>query len=211
MSCDPTVHILDDDQAVRESLRWLVESVDLNVETYASPREFLNVDDLKRPGCLVLDIRMPGMSGLQVQEILGGRRIDIPIIIITGYGDVTSAVRAMRQGAVDLLEKPFNHQELLERIQQSIERDVERTREQTRRLEAWVRHQSLTSREREVMQLVVAGKSNKMMARRLGISPKTIEIHRANIMHKMRVESVADLVRICMICDDISAYRDNDS
>ncbi len=211
MSCEPTVYILDDDQAVRESLHWLVESVGLKVETYASPRKFLNGDDLKRPGCLVLDIRMPAMSGLQVQENLAARGIDIPIIIITGHGDVTSAVRAMRQGAVDLLEKPFNHQELLERIQQSIERDVERIRERTRQLEAWVRHESLTSREREVMHLVAVGKSNKVMARRLGISPKTIEIHRANMMYKMKAESLPDLVRMSIICDDISKYQDKKS
>ena len=211
MSCEPTVYILDDDRAVRESLRWLVESVDLNVETYASPREFLSADDLKRPGCLVLDIRMPAMSGLQVQENLAGRRIDIPVIIITGHGDVTSAVRAMRQGAVDLLEKPFNHQKLLERIQQSIERDVERIRERTRQLETWERHESLTSREREVMHLVVVGKSNKVMARQLGISPKTIEIHRANMMYKMEAESVPDLVRMSIICDDISTSQDKES
>lgn len=200
MVTEPTVFIVDDDAAVRDSLRWLVESVGLNVEPYATAREFLDVYDSSRPGCLVLDVRMPAMSGLDLQEELAAREPTSPIVFITGYGDVPAAVRAMRKGAVDFIEKPFSDQVLLDRIQRCIELDARNRRDHARGAKILARFAVLTRRERQVMDLVVAGKSNKATARQLGISGKTIETHRAKVMQKMQAKSLADLVRMAAIC-----------
>jgi FixJ family two-component response regulator len=193
---DATVFVVDDDASTCQSLRWLIESVGLRVETFPSAETFLASLDRSRPGCLVLDVRMPGMSGLDLQEKLGGNGDRLPIIVISGYGDVTMAVRAMKNGAVDFIEKPFNDQVLLDRIHKAIEHDVQRRREKASHESVVARFAALTSREREVMQLVVDGKSNRAVAEQLGLSPKTVEVHRARVMSKVGAKSLAELVRL---------------
>jgi len=196
---DATVFIVDDDEAVARSLRWLIESIRLEVETHASAHAFLDRFDPGRRGCLVLDVRMPGISGLELQQRLAARRAyHLPIIFITGHGDVQMAVRAVQAGAFDFVEKPFNDQDLLDRIQRAIawdaaQRDRESQREQLRALFA-----GLTAREREVLGLVVEGLSNKAIALELGLSAKTVEFHRARVMEKLRARSLTDLVKLAM-------------
>jgi FixJ family two-component response regulator len=197
----PTVFVVDDDAGVRESLRWLVHSVGMTVEVYETGQEFLDAIGEDRPGCLVLDVRMPGMSGLELQQELAGRGITLPIIMVTGYGDVPTAVRALTAGALDFIEKPFSRQLLLERIRRAVVIDASARRAQAERAEVAGRMATLTPREREVMQMVVAGKTNKVMAMSLGICEKTIEVHRAHVMRKMRVESLAELVRMTAVLD----------
>ena len=195
---EPTVFIVDDDQAVARSLRWLIESVRLRVENFGSAQAFIDGYDATRPGSLVLDVRMPGMSGLELQERLAAQRIHIPIIFITGHGDVQMAVRAVQAGAFDFVEKPFNDQDLLDRIQRAITRDAEwRDRDlQQARLRALFA--TLTPRETEVLELVVEGLSNKAVANALGLSAKTVEVHRAKVMEKMHARSLSDLVKMAM-------------
>jgi FixJ family two-component response regulator len=195
---EQTVFVVDDNEVVARSLRWLVETVQLRVETYASAQAFLDGYDAAKPGCLVLDVRMPGMSGLDLQERLAAQRIHIPIIFVTGHGDVQMAVRAVKSGAFDFIEKPFNDQDLLERIHKAIsfdavQRDQDLQHQQLRALFA-----NLTVREREVLDQVVQGKSNKAIANCFGLSAKTIEVHRAKVMEKMHADSVADLVKMSM-------------
>lgn len=196
---EPTVFIVDDDLAVARSLRWLIESVQLKVETFASAQAFLDGYDAAKPGCLVLDVRMPGMSGIELQERLTAQRIRVPIIFITGHGDVQMAVRAVQAGAFDFIEKPFNDQDLLDRMQRAISFDAERRERDSLRAQLSALVASLTPREREVMDLVVAGMSNKAVANTLGLSAKTVEVHRAKVMEKMNARSVSDLVRMSML------------
>ncbi len=196
-----TAFVVDDDQAVRDSLRWLIESVGLNVETYASAQEFLDHANGACHGCILLDVRMPEMSGLELQEALRSRNIHNPVIIITGHADVPMAVRAMKAGAMDFIEKPFNDQVLLDRIQRALNLDSKNREREQLRNEACERMAKLTQREREVMEHVVSGESSKRIASDLGLSTKTIEAHRAKIMEKMQANSVADLVRIVLLCD----------
>jgi RNA polymerase sigma factor (sigma-70 family) len=196
---EPTVFIVDDDQAVARSLRWLIESVQLKVETFASAQAFLDGYAAAKPGCLVLDVRMPGMSGIELQERLTAQRIRIPIIFITGHGDVQMAVRAVQAGAFDFIEKPFNDQDLLDRIQRAISFDSERRERDSQRALLSALFAGLTPREREVMDLVVEGMSNKAVANTLGLSAKTVEVHRAKVMEKMNARSVSDLVRMSML------------
>lgn len=196
MNEEPTVFVVDDDRAMRKSLRWLIESVDLRVETFESAREFLDQYQLHRPGCVVLDVRMPGMSGLELQDHLREHEINIPIIIITGYGDVPMAVRAMKGGALDFIEKPVCDQVLLEHIHDAIEIDQKRRRIRAGNQEIAERLQTLTKREAEVMELVVEGLSSKETAAQLGVSFKTIEAHRAKIMKKMGAKSVPHLIHM---------------
>jgi len=193
MSGDPTIFVVDDDETLRGSLRWLLESLRHNVQTYASAREFLSSYDPVQPGCLVLDIRMPEISGLQLQEILTKRGICIPVIMITGHADIAMAVRAMKAGAIDFIEKPFNDQELLERVQQALALDARLRREEAQRRIIIGRLDMLTPREREVLERVVSGKHNKMIAAELGISMKTVEACRAKVMNKMGVNSAVEL------------------
>jgi two-component system response regulator FixJ len=197
-TANPMVFIVDDDAGVRSSIRVLMKSIGLAATPFASAKEFLEAYNPHQPGCLVLDIRMPGMSGLELQQELNERGAVIPVIFITGHGDVPMAVEAMRHGAFDFLQKPFRDQDLIDRIQKALELDRE-TRENLRehgRIRA--RIASLTPREKEVLELLTAGKANKMMAQDLGLSQRTVEIHRAHVMEKMGAKSVAQLVRMVM-------------
>ena len=193
----PTIFVVDDDARMRDSLRWLLESVSLTAETYGSATEFLEAYDPDCPGCLVLDVRMPGMSGLQVQDLLAARDIQLPIIMISGHGDVPTAVRAVQKGAVDFIEKPFNDQLLLDRIHSALTLDAQRRQANTRLREACDRFATLTPREQEVLKLVLAGSPNKVIAFELGISTKTVETHRSRVMKKMDAKSVAELTLLC--------------
>lgn len=196
------VYVVDDDAELRQSLTWLLKSVGLEVRTFASGREFLDGYDPGRPGCVLLDLRMPQMGGLELQEHLLAREFACPIIIITGYAEVPAAVRAMKAGAVDFIEKPFSDQTLVERVQRAIERAVEAHQERQRRRSLSARLGRLTPRETQVMHYVVDGLANKQVAARLGLSERTVEIHRAQVMRKLEVESVADLVRVALQAQD---------
>ncbi|GMU48463.1 MAG: DNA-binding response regulator [Candidatus Desulfobacillus denitrificans] len=196
---DATVFIIDDDQAVARSLRWLIETVQLKVETFTSAQDFLDHYDADKPGCLVLDVRMPGMSGLELQERLTARRsYHPPIIFITGHGDVQMAVRAVQAGAFDFVEKPFNDQDLLDRIQKAITHDAGQRGKEEQRTQLKALFASLTPREREVLDHVVEGMSNKGIANALGLSAKTVEVHRAKVMEKLHARSLSDLVKMAM-------------
>lgn len=196
MNTEATVFVVDDDEAVRRAVDLLLESVGLKAQTFVSAEDFLERHDPSRPGCLVLDVRMPGTSGLGLQEILAAKGVDIPIIFITGHGDVSTAVRAMKAHAFDFLEKPFNDQDLLDRIHEAIERDARNRQVRASSAEVAERVATLTRRERQIMAMMVDGKSNKIMASELQISEKTVQTHRARVMDKMRAESVADLVKM---------------
>ena len=198
MSPEATVFVIDDDPAVRESLQWLIESVGLNVETYSTAQGFLDAFDRDRPGCLVLDVRMPGISGLDLQDQLASQQVRIPVIIITGHADVPMAVRAMKAGVVDFIEKPFSDELLLDRIRAALELDARIRVNQSHRTEVEAYFAQLTPREREVMSMVVAGKSNKQIAAELRLSQKTVEVHRAHVMQKMHAESLAELVQMAV-------------
>ena len=189
-----TVHIVDDDLAVRQSLTFLIRSMCLPVEAFESAQDFLERGDPTRAGCLVLDIRMPGMSGLELQDELARRGFSLPVIFITGHGDISMAVRAMKNGAVDFIEKPFNDQLLLERINQAIELDRVRRAERGELADIARRVELLSPREREVMERIVSGQANKVIAIDLGLSERTVEIHRARVMAKTGAGSLAELV-----------------
>lgn len=196
MTLEPTVFVVDDDDAVRRFLSGLIASVELRVEAFASARDFLEAYEPGQTGCLVLDVRMPGMSGLELQRELAEQAIDLPVIILTGHGNVQLAVHAMQAGAIDFVEKPFDNELLLDRIQKAVAENVRAGSERIKRIEIAGRIQLLTPREREVLELVVAGQTNKGVARHLDISEKTVEIHRANVMRKMQAASLADLVKM---------------
>ena len=195
-----TVFVVDDDQAMRNSLKWLISSVGMRVECFGSADEFLAGYPAGRAGCLLLDVRMPGMSGLELQEVLAERDIHLPVIIITGHGDVPMAVRALKAGAIDFIEKPFNDELLLDAIRNALALDERRRDVQHERAEVGERLVQLTPREREVMDMVTDGKSNKEIASQLGVSAKTVEAHRARVMEKMRARSLAELVRMALLC-----------
>ena len=195
----PTVFIVDDDPAIRFAMQALMESVNLRHEIFASGNEFLEQAAKPRPGCLVLDIRMPGLGGLELQQELIDRGNELPIIFITGHGDVPMAVEAMQKGAIDFIQKPFRDQDLLDRISEALKTDEEHRLNQQQHSEVAGRVSKLTKREREVFDLVVTGKPNKVIAYELGVSQRTVEIHRARVMEKMRARSLADLVRLHMM------------
>ncbi|WP_457667485.1 response regulator transcription factor [Thiolapillus sp.] len=195
----PTVFVVDDDEAMRSSLQWLIESVGLSVECYDSAEAFLDAYYPGRSGCLLLDVRMPGMGGLELQEYLRRHEISIPVIIITGHGDVPMSVRAMKEGAIDFIEKPFNDELLLDAIRNALSVDERQRWEQSQRAELASRLSLLTPREHEVMDMVTAGRSNKEIANALGVSAKTVEAHRAKVMDKMQAGSLAELVRMSML------------
>lgn len=192
----PIVYVVDDDKAVRESLGLLLTSYGLASATFESGPAFLAVCDPERISCLVADIRMPGMSGLELQQVLAERKIGIPIIFITGHGDVPMAVSAMKSGAMDFLTKPFRDQDLLDRISKALAQARGSHEERQQGAEIRARYESLTPREAEVMALVVKGCANKVIAMDLGVSQRTVELHRARVMQKMAVRSLAELVRM---------------
>lgn len=193
---DVTIFVVDDDVSVRKSLKRLIESVGYRVETFASAREYLKQDPCEGPACLVLDVRMPGMSGLDLQDELTSAGLIIPIIFITGHGNVPMGVKAIKAGAVDFIEKPFDDQTLLDAINEAIERDKKSKLDQAEIREVQKRLDSLTQRENEVFALVVRGLLNKQIAFELGTSEKTIKVHRGRVMQKMQAKSLADLVRM---------------
>jgi two-component system, LuxR family, response regulator FixJ len=194
----PRVFIVDDDEAVRNSLRLLVKSVGLSAVIADSAQEFLATYAPADPGCLILDVRMPGMSGIELQQQLNLRGAVIPVIFITGHGDIPMAVEAMQQGAFDFLQKPFRDQDLIDRVQRALEKDHANRAELLERSRIRERRDSLTPREREVLELVASGKPNKVMAADLGLSQRTVEIHRARVMEKMGASSLAQLVRMVL-------------
>jgi FixJ family two-component response regulator len=200
----PTVFVVDDDEGVRNSLRFLLKSVGLASHALGSASEFLDTYRPSQPGCLVLDVRMPGMSGLELQEQLNVRGAVIPVIFITGHGDIPMAVEAMQQGAFDFLQKPFRDQDLIDRVQRALERDTTNRAALDQHARIRERLDSLTPREREVLALMTRGKPNKIMAAELGVSQRTVEIHRARVMEKSGAASLAQLVRMVM---DLEADR----
>ena len=191
-----TVYIVDDDQSIRHAMELLMRSVGLDYEIFHSGDDFLKDHTNDRAGCLVLDIRMPGLGGLELQEKLNDMGSTLPVIFITGHGDVPMAVEAMQKGAVDFIQKPFRDQELLDRIGEALKTDQERRSAREEKAEVRDRIDKLTNREHQVLDLVVTGKPNKVIAYELGVSQRTVEIHRARVMEKMQAKSLADLVRM---------------
>ena len=191
------VFVIDDDASMRDAVSRLLNAVGLTVQTFASAREFLAGRLPDVPGCAVLDVRLPGLSGLDLQREMVERGIHIPVIFITGHGDIPMSVQAMKAGAVEFLTKPFRDQDLLDAVRLGIQLDRQGRKERAELAELRDGHRQLTPREREVMSLVVAGLLNKQIALRLGTSEKTIKIHRSHVMQKMRADSLADLVRMC--------------
>jgi FixJ family two-component response regulator len=192
----PTVFIIDDDSGVRQAVQDLVESVGLRAESFATGQEFLNKKRTSDPSCLVLDVRLPQMSGLDFQRKLADFGMQIPIIFITAHGDIPMSVRALKMGAVEFLTKPFRDQDLLDAIQQALQRDRAAQEQWAEVHELHERHQALTAREREVMTLVVSGMLNKQIAAEIGASEATVKIHRGNVMQKMQAGSLVELVRM---------------
>jgi FixJ family two-component response regulator len=196
MSSEPTVFLVDDEPSVLKAIARLLRSSGFNVQAFRSPEEFLSDYDPNTSGCLVLDVAMPGLNGLDLQELLSSKAIDLPIIFLSARGDIPMSVQAMKRGAVDFLEKPANDEELLKAIEAGINRDAASRQERVDRLAILQRLATLTPREKEVLAHIISGKPNKQVAADLGIVEKTIKVHRARVMTKMDAQSLADLVRI---------------
>ena len=192
---EQTVYVVDDDEAVRDSISMLLETVDIPHTCFDSATDFLENYRENLAGCLVLDIRMPGLSGMDLQEELKHREASLPIIFITGHGDIPMAVEAMRKGAVDFIKKPFRDQDLLDRIHEALEKDGKHQQDRIAHSELYARYDSLSPRERQVFERVALGQANKVIAIELDISERTVEIHRAQVMKKMHVRTLAQLVR----------------
>ncbi|ALJ38620.1 DNA-binding response regulator [Azospirillum brasilense] len=193
-----TVYVVDDDPAMRHSLGWLIGSLGVAVESFCSGEEFLRAMRADRPGCVVTDVRMPGMSGLELQDTLARAGSVLAVVIITGHGDVPMAARAFRAGAVDVIEKPFNDQLLLDRVHEALEKSRRAWEAQARKAHVRALLARLTPRERQVADLVVQGKPNKVIAAEINLSLKTVEVHRHNVMDKLEVASVSDLTRLLL-------------
>jgi two-component system response regulator FixJ len=203
---EPTVFVVDDDEDVRSSLCWLIESVALKVAAFESAERFLETYEPEQPGCLVLDIRMPGMGGLGLLESLPLRDIHLPVIVLTAHCNVPVAVRAMKAGAIDFVEKPFTDQDLLDKIQRALKEDA---RQRAERLECTAvesRLRQLTLRELEVLERVVNGQANKVISAELGIGERTVEVHRKHMMEKMQAKSLAELIKMVLLHYDSWGY-----
>ena len=190
-----TVYIIDDEQDVRDALQMLLKSIGLTSETFSSAGDFLDQYQIEWPGCILVDIRMPGMSGIEMQKKLNAMGAPIPVIVISGHADVPTAVRVIQEGAVDLLEKPISDQELLDKVQSAINSDCERRKIYLDKKQVQSCYDQLTPREKEIMNEVALGKMNKVIAYELDITTRTVELHRAHVMEKMQARSLADLVR----------------
>jgi two-component system, LuxR family, response regulator FixJ len=201
----PMVHVVDDNRVVQESVQLLLHTVGLHAQVYPSAQDFLGVYNDNMAGCLLLDVRMPGMSGLELQRTLNERHCILPVVFMTGHGDVQMAVAAMQSGAVDFIMKPFNDQELLERVGKAMHRDEQQRLVLKERHEIKRRLISLSEREREIMDMVVDGKANKVIAADLDLSQRTVEIHRARVMEKMQATSLAQLVRMVIAADELDS------
>jgi len=196
MNHEPTVFLVDDEASVLKALSRLLRSAGLKVETFRSPEEFLQRHDLDAPGCLVLDVAMPGLNGLEVQQFLAAKGTELPIVFLTGRGDIPMGIRAMKRGAVDFLTKPTNDEDLLAAIRAGIDKDRANRQAGSKRSKIQQQLARLTPREREVLHHIIAGKLNKQVAADLGVVEKTIKVHRARVMKKMNVRSLAELVRV---------------
>ncbi len=196
-----TVFIVDDEEAIRDSIAMLLRTVGLKSQCYPDAASFLRTHQPEQPGCLVLDVRMPRMSGLELQHELNRRGWTLPVIFITGHGDVPMAVEAMRAGALDFLQKPFKDDELIRRVQKALAQDAQERAELSERAQLRHRFEALTPREREVARLIVAGQANKVVALDLGLSERTVELHRAHVMQKMAVRSLPQLVQMLLLID----------
>jgi len=201
MAADAIVHVIDDDEAVRQSIEFLLRTAGVTARTYDSASTFLNALPTIDPGCIITDVRMPGISGIDLLRRLGEMRIKMPVIVITGHGDVPLAVEAMKIGAVDFLEKPFEDELLLGSVRSALNRSQENAARDAERAEVEARLSTLTNREREVLEGLVAGKPNKVIAFDLAISPRTVEIYRANVMTKMGAGSLSELVRMAWVIE----------
>jgi len=199
MAADPIVHVIDDDEAVRQSPEFLLRSSGIAARTYNSAAAFLAEPPPSGSGCVITDVRMPGMTGIDLLRRLGERRIKIPVIVITGHGDVPLAVEAMKTGAVEFLEKPFDDELLLHAVRSALDSSHESAARESERSEIETRLAGLTNRERDVLEGLVAGKPNKIIAFDLAISPRTVEIYRANVMTKMKAASLSELVRMALV------------
>ncbi|MEJ2360195.1 MAG: response regulator [Gammaproteobacteria bacterium] len=202
MARQQTVHIVDDDAAVRKALVMLMQSDELQVESYASAEEFIKNVTAEDKGCILLDVRMPGMSGLELQQLLREQRIGMPVIIMTGFADVAMAVEAMKAGASDFIEKPFDNDYLLKQVKTCLQKSEKIQSAQDQQQAADDKIARLTRREREVMDMLVAGHQNRVIAEKLGISPRTVEIHRARVMEKLETHSLSGVVRIALSVAD---------
>ena len=198
MASEPVIHVIDDDEAVRDSLSFLLESAGMNVKSYESAKLFLAGLATLEPGCIVTDVRMPEMSGLELVRELNARACALPVLVITGHGDVPLAVEAMRSGVVDFIEKPFSDETILNSLRAAIHRGQDQFEQATERAAIARRLASLSTRERQVLNGLVAGHANKVVALELGISPRTVEVYRANLMIKMQAASLSDLVRMTL-------------
>lgn len=208
-SSGPIIFVVDDDDAVRDSVTWLLEPLGYEVRGFASAQDFLSAYRFESPACLILDVRMPGMSGLELQSRLRANRVEIPILFITGHADVGTAVRAMKDGATDFLEKPFSDQVLLDRVHACIESDRARNAATATNHEMFARYNSLTERQQRVLELVAQGKANRDIGAALGISIKTVEAHRARLMRRMMAQSMAELVLMADACARRKVPRTN--
>ena len=198
MTVRALVHVVDDDPAIRASVRMLLATIDIDTACYASAREFIDAPNTMQPGCILLDLRIPDMSGLELQTLCAERPAAKPVIFMTGHADVDVSVRAMRQGAAEFLTKPVNDERLLQTVREAVERNRAEQVEDNRRSTLRARYDLLSERERQVLEGIVGGGSNKRIALGLGISHKTVELHRGNVMSKMRASSLAELVRLTM-------------
>lgn len=199
MQDEPIVHIVDDDSAIRDSLCLLMQSENIPCQAYASADEFLQQFSQLKLGCMLLDIRMPGMNGLELFDLLNEQNITIPVIFITGHGDISMAVKAMKAGAKDFIEKPFDNSRLISIVSNCLTESVSINNNSQLRTEMETRLAHLTNRERQVMELLVDGKQNKVIAQDLNISPRTVELHRSRVMEKLHAHSLSDIVRIALV------------